>query len=77
MNLFHIKVQEWFPFLKQVQNNSRRETEYSELGRKRAGMFSLVSFRVSIWRSSEMIAALTNEGLHRYDFSFKMLWLGC
>ena len=73
MNLFHIKIQEWFPFLKQVRNNSKREWErqYSELGSKYTGMFLLVPFWVSIWRSSEIIAALTNEGLHRYDLVSK------
>ena len=27
MNLFHIKIHEWFPFLKQVRNNSKSERE--------------------------------------------------
>ena len=34
-------------------------------------MFSLVPFWVSFWKSSEMIAALTNKGLYRCDLVSK------
>ena len=54
-----------------TSSKSEHKRDYSEFERKWASVFSLVLFWVSFSKSSEMIAALTNEGLHRCDLVSK------